>query len=126
MQYKYYIKIGILILVLGVVTLSGCVQNPQNQSTLNQTQNQSNATKYAVKAQNFTFIPNNLTVPVGSIVTWTNQQNGVIHRIYSDTGAFKSNNLTVGESYSFRFTRVGIYKYHCSIHPKMTGTILVK
>lgn len=126
MSSKYYTGIGILILILGVTALSGCVQNPTNQTTSNKSQNQSNATKYTVIAQNFAFTPNTLMVPVGTTVTWVNQQNGVTHRIYSDTEAFESKELKTGDTYSYKFTKAGTYKYHCSIHPNMTGTIIVQ
>ena len=129
MKSKYYIGTLILILVLGVVALSGCTQNPQNNTTTNQTtsptQNQSNATKYTVTIQNFAFNPGTLTVPVGTTVKWANQDPR-IHRVYSNTEVFESKDLNTGDSYSYKFTKAGTYKYHCSIHPNMTGTIIVQ
>ena len=137
MKPEYYIRTLIFILVLAVISLSGCIQNLQNQTTHNQTSGQnpitSNQTlnpattsKYTVTAQNFTFTPHILMVPVGTTVTWVNEQKSTVHRIYSDNGTFESKNLNIKDSYSFKFTRSGTYRYHCAIHPNMTGTIIVQ
>ena len=51
------------------------------------------------------------------------------HTIASDMGSpvsFSSDPLATGASYSFTFTQPGTYTYHCSIHPSMTGTIIVQ
>ncbi len=121
MKFKYY-WIGILIPVLGVTSLSECVQN---QTPSNQTPNPQTNSKYTVTIQNLTFTPSPIMVPVGTTVTWINQDS-TTHRVISDTGAFESKNLNHGESYSFKFTRSGTYKYHCSIHPNIKGTIIVQ
>ena len=129
MKFKYY-WIGILILILGVTSFSECVQNPptqtpSNQTSSNQTPNPQANSKYTVTIQNLTFTPSPLMVPVGTTVTWTNQDS-TTHRVISDTGAFESKNLNPGNTYSFKFTRSGTYKYHCPIHPNMKGTIIVQ
>jgi plastocyanin len=82
----------------------------------------------AILIKNFAFDPPALTVKAGSVVTWTNQD-GTSHAIVSDTGspdAFISSSFSTGQSYSFTFARPGTYPYHCSIHPAMTGTIIVE
>jgi plastocyanin len=45
--------------------------------------------------------------------------------VTSDAGAFKSPVLQPGASFSFTFTKPGSYSYHCSIHPFMTGKVVV-
>lgn len=129
MKFKYY-WIGILILVLGVTSLSECVQNPQNQTssnqtTSNQTPNPQTNSKYTITIHNLTFTPSPIMVPVGTTITWINQDS-TPHRVISDAGAFESKNLNHGDNYSFKFTRSGTYKYHCSIHPNMKGAIIVQ
>jgi len=82
----------------------------------------------AITIKNFAFDPPALTVKAGTEVTWTNQDSAP-HTIVSDTGspeAFTSRSFSTGQSYSFTFTRPGTYPYHCSIHPAMTGTIIVE
>ena len=78
----------------------------------------------AVTIQNFAFNPSSVTVSAGGTVTWTNRDQAT-HTVTSDTGAFTSNNLVTGNSYSFTFTTPGTYRYHCSIHTGMMGTVIV-
>ncbi len=78
-----------------------------------------------VSIANFTFSPNTLTVPIGSTVTWINQDD-IPHTVTSVDGIFKSDGLDTGDQFSFKFTKPGTYAYYCSIHPKMVGKIIVK
>ncbi len=78
-----------------------------------------------VSIANFTFSPDTLTVPVGSTVTWINQDD-IPHTVTSVDGIFKSDGLDTGDQFSFKFTKPGTYSYYCSIHPKMVGKIVVK
>jgi plastocyanin len=80
-----------------------------------------------VKIDNFTFGPAALTVPVGTTVTWTNKDD-IPHTVVStdDPKAFKSKVLDTDEKFSFTFSKAGTYPYFCSIHPKMTGKVIVQ
>ena len=80
-----------------------------------------------VKIDNFSFGPVELTVPVGTTVTWTNRDD-IPHTVVStdDLKTFKSNVLDSDEKFSFTFSKAGTYPYFCSIHPKMTGKIVVQ
>jgi plastocyanin len=78
----------------------------------------------AIKIDNFTFSPAELTVKVGTTVTWTNHDD-IPHTIVS-AGKFRSKTLDTDNSFSFTFTTAGEYKYFCSLHPHMTGTIKVE
>ncbi len=78
-----------------------------------------------VTIDNFTFSPKTLTVTVGMTVTWINQDD-TPHRVASVDNVFASDALDTGDQYSYRFTTPGIYRYYCSIHPKMTATIIVQ
>ena len=66
-----------------------------------------------------------LTVPVGTTVTWLNRDEDV-HTIVSTTLAFKSAGLDTDEAYSYKFTKPGVYEYFCTLHPLMTGKVIVK
>ncbi len=77
-----------------------------------------------VAIDNFTFAPAELTVKVGSTVTWTNHDD-IPHTVVS-AGKFRSKTLDTDNSFSFTFTAAGDYKYFCSLHPHMTGTIKVE
>jgi plastocyanin len=80
----------------------------------------------AVTIGNFTFGPATLTVAPGTTVTWTNGDD-IPHTVVSDDKTtFKSKVLDSGDSFSFTFEKAGTYPYFCSIHPHMTGKVVVK
>jgi plastocyanin len=78
------------------------------------------------QAQNF--VPNTIVVVIGvnNTVTWVNKDVAT-HTVTSDTsGQFDSGDLNQGQSWSYTFTTPGTYSYHCSIHPWMSGTVIVE
>jgi plastocyanin len=77
-----------------------------------------------ITIDNFTFAPAQMTIKVGTTVTWKNQDD-IPHTVVS-AGKFKSKALDTDDSYSFTFTAPGDYTYFCSLHPHMTGTIKVE
>jgi plastocyanin len=77
-----------------------------------------------VTMDNFTFAPAQLTLKVGTTVTWTNHDD-IPHTVVS-AGKFRSKTLDTDDSFSFTFTAAGDYKYFCSLHPHMTGMIKVE
>jgi plastocyanin len=84
------------------------------------------AAETAIKIDNFTFSPDTVTVPLGSTLRWTNHDD-IPHTVVSDDKtSFKSKALDTDDSFSYTFTKPGTYIYFCSIHPKMTGKIIVK
>jgi plastocyanin len=86
---------------------------------------QPSAANVAVKIDNFVFGPQAITVPVGTTVTWTNSDD-IPHTAVSTDGVFKSKVMDTDEKFSYTFTKAGTYSYYCSVHPKMTGQIVVK
>jgi plastocyanin len=86
---------------------------------------QPSAANVAVKIDNFVFGPQAITVPVGTTVTWTNSDD-IPHTAVSTDGVFKSKVMDTDEKFSYTFTKAGIYSYYCSVHPKMTGQVVVK
>jgi plastocyanin len=74
-----------------------------------------------------TYVPQNLTVVVGinSTVEWVNND-GAPHTVTATNGGFDSGNMDPGQSWAFTFTAPGVYRYHCSYHPWMFGTVTVK
>ena len=79
----------------------------------------------AVQIANFTFKAQVLTVKPGTTVTWTNADD-IPHTVTSNTGVFKSKVLDSGDKFSFTFAKPGQFGYFCSLHPHMTGTVIVK
>ena len=79
----------------------------------------------AVQIKGFAFTPKLLTVAVGTVVTWTNADDEA-HAVTSTNKLFHSAALDTDDKYSFTFSKPGEYSYFCSLHPHMTGRIIVK
>jgi len=78
-----------------------------------------------VVVDNFSFTPATAAVPVGTTVTWTNHDD-IPHNVVSPEQKFKSPVLDTDEMFSHKFEAAGTYKYYCSIHPRMTGQVVVR
>jgi plastocyanin len=78
----------------------------------------------AVHIDNFVFEPAQLTVKVGTTVTWTNRDD-IPHTVVC-AGKFRSKTMDTDGTFSFTFTAPGEYKYFCSLHPHMTGAVKVE
>ncbi len=78
-----------------------------------------------IRIENFQFAPATVTVPVGTTVTWKNDD-GTLHTVTSTTKVFSSAGLDGGGVFSYTFTSPGTYSYFCKLHPHMIGTIVVK
>jgi amicyanin len=76
---------------------------------------------------NFKYVPDTLTVPAGTAVTWTNQDD-MPHTVTSTVKprALDSEALDTDARFSYVFTEPGTYDYLCTIHPKMAGRIIVE
>jgi amicyanin len=86
---------------------------------------QPSAAAAEVKIDNFSFGPHTVTVPVGATVTWTNRDD-IPHTSVSTEDVFKSKVMDTDEKFSYTFTKAGTYPYYCTIHPKMTGKVVVQ
>lgn len=73
----------------------------------------------------FQFTPQSITVQVGSTVTWRNDGPSA-HTATADDSVFNTGILKSGQSHSARFSQVGSYDYVCTLHPQMTGTVVVQ
>jgi len=78
-----------------------------------------------VVVENFSFQPGTLTVKVGTTVTWVNHDDEP-HTVNENDKRFKSGTLDTDAKFSYKFTSPGTYSYFCSLHPRMTGQIIVK
>jgi plastocyanin len=74
--------------------------------------------------QGMAFSPSTITVSAGTAVTWTNKD-AMTHTVTSNTALFSSGGLVQGGTYTFTFANAGTYTYKCTIHPSMTGTVIV-
>src|SRR5258705_13904255 len=78
-----------------------------------------------VQIDQFAFAPQRVTVKAGTTVTWINDDD-IPHTVASSSKLFKSKPLDTEDKFSFTFTTPGSYEYFCSIHPHMTGAIVVE
>jgi plastocyanin len=112
----------ILLLSLLTTVFAGC-----SSSTTTKTTNSTPTTASSdiINIVNFSFTPSTLTAPVGTTVTWKNND-GTTHTVTSNTGVFDSGDLSPQATFSHTFNNSGTFPYHCSIHTYMTGTIIVQ
>jgi plastocyanin len=78
-----------------------------------------------VSIANFAFTPGEITIAPGETVTWTNDD-GAPHGLEYQDGAKGVDPLLPGSSFTRRFDRPGTYEYNCSVHPYMTGRVVVR
>lgn len=131
----------VLALAVAVVVLSACGTSGTGKSTSGTgtsgsgtgtsgsgtggtTTGQTAAGTKSVSISNFAFSPDTVDVAVGDTVTWTNDDS-VAHTVVGD-GGIQSGDLAQGDTYSKKFDSAGTFSYRCSIHPSMTGTVVVK
>jgi plastocyanin len=79
-------------------------------------------TEVKVVAKDLAFKPSKAKVAVGGTVTWSFEDGSVPHNVVADDKSFKSENLTTG-TFSHTFDKAGTFKYTCTIHPAMKGTV---
>ena len=130
-------KIMLLItFLMTIVLLFGCSSGSQSQTPQQAPQQQPSAEaakttvpqsseQASVTIQNFKFTPQDITVKVGTKVTWTNQD-GVPHTVESSDGTLRSDQLEKGDTHTYTFTKPGTYNYKCGIHPSMHGSVTVQ
>lgn len=104
-----FIRVGIVILVIAVISISGCTQVKQTNTII---------------IQNSTFKPDPMNVKAGEMVRWTNHDN-VPHKIISDTGYFESPNLNNGDTFTYTFGKKGEFNYHDGLNSSIRGKVIV-
>jgi plastocyanin len=78
-----------------------------------------------ITIDNFSFTPPTVTVKAGTQITWTNKDD-TPHTVVSEDHSLKSKVLDTDEKFTFTPSKPGTYSYFCSIHPKMTGKVVVE
>jgi plastocyanin len=78
----------------------------------------------SVSISGLAFRPGLVSVTPGSTVTWTNNDS-FPHDVVASDSSFQSSTLSRGDSYTAAFGSAGTFSYFCSIHPFMTGTVVV-
>ena len=128
-QIKWYGRLATIQMVATFLLLAGSQSlGASDQASTGQPTGQATgqpAGKAEVKIDNFSFGPETLTVSVGTTVIWTNRDD-IPHTVVSTEGVFKSKVRDTDETFSYTFSKAGTYPYYCSVHPKMTGKIVVQ
>ncbi len=76
-----------------------------------------------VLIKDYKFTPQDITVKVGTTVTWVNEDS-VIHTV--EGSGMDSGNMSKGDEFTFTFDEVGVFDYICGPHPYMTGSVIVE
>jgi plastocyanin len=77
-----------------------------------------------IDIEDFAFNPETVTMVIGTTIKWSNKDTAK-HTVTGDDGSWGSSTMNKGDDYSFTFSEVGTYTYHCTFHPSMAGTIIV-
>jgi plastocyanin len=118
---KSYIRRAVLCLgLLGVVAAMAASHVSQFARAA---EDKSAAANIAI--DNFSFTPREITVTAGTTVTWVNHDD-VPHTVVSTDKKFRSKALDTDDQFSFTFNDPGTYAYFCSVHPMMTGKVIIK
>jgi plastocyanin len=118
-------------------TIKATTTLPPTTSTTTTTSSVVSLGRASVVIADHAFNPENITVRVGTIITWVNNDSSE-HQIISDVGFagksggfsrqisdLKSSRMYKGSTYSYRFQRTGNFTYHCNIYPKLRGSVQV-
>ncbi len=116
----------VIILALSMLCCLAVVAAPPPHANAKQTP--PTATQTTVTVSNLKFEPRTLRVKAGTTVTWLNKEGA--HTVAADKGAFESDTLSAGQSFSYKFTKPGKYPYYCTFHGSkgghdMAGVIVV-
>jgi plastocyanin len=74
---------------------------------------------------NRAFVPDDLSIAVGATVTWTNTDS-ISHTSTSNAVGWDSGIIAPGRQFSVTYQTAGTFPYHCTIHPGMVGTVIVR
>jgi plastocyanin len=122
---RFLFGIGIMIAIMAIQT-SCSKSSMSNMTGTGGTGGTPGTTPGAneVFIQGMAFSPATVTISAGTAVTWTNKD-AVTHNVTSSPALFSSGAMVTGATYSFTFTTPGTYSYKCTIHPSMSGTVVV-
>ena len=117
---------GTALLLAGCGGGSGSASGASAKASGSSSQATSAGASTAVKISNFKFSPARLTVKQGAGVTVTNEDSAAHTATADDGHSFDTGDLSQGATQTISVSKPGSYPYHCSIHPFMHGTLVVK
>jgi plastocyanin len=120
--------LAILLVLLGAAACSSSSSHKTTPTTLPPVHDLRGQKQVEVEADNNLFTPASIIISQGTTVTWKNTDTEA-HNVTSDTGAgfgVRSGQFGPGASYSYKFTKAGVYPYTCTIHTDMNGLVRVE
>ncbi len=118
--------ISMLLLLMLLLLLWGCPpQQPPETQQERQRPSPTQGETVSVVILGFAFVPAETKIKTGTTIVWKNEDD-VVHTVESTDGTLRSDDLQKGNTYSYTFTKPGIYKYICGLHPAMKGSVTVE
>src|SRR5512137_2734229 len=118
-------KIFLATFLMTTILLAACAPQAATPTASAPSAPSASGTETKVNISGFAFDPGTITIKVGDTVTWTNKDS-VGHTVVADDGSWTSTKLGNGATYSHTFDTAGTFTYICSVHPTMTGTVVVQ
>ncbi len=111
-------RLAFLAVLLGLMPLAGVAA-------------ETSSSDIGVRIKDLSFTPKVVHIHVGSVVTWTNDDD-MAHTVTSgveqDDGTWTSATLSYGKSFAMKFTKAGTFPYYCKFHSyddSMHGVVIV-
>ncbi|MDP4224452.1 MAG: cupredoxin family copper-binding protein [Bacteroidota bacterium] len=124
-QIRHRLSTLLAIPAIAILILAGCSKSDNNTNGNNGGNNGGNKGGKQVTIVNFAFSPATLSIAAGDTVVWTNKD-GIVHTVTSTGGVFDSKSLANNATFSYIFKNAGTFDYYCTIHPYMTGKVIVQ
>ena len=119
------IFISSLIIITSIMLEVGLLLNLTTTAVFSQGNSVYIAPRAADPSNDQSFVPQFISMPIESTVSWTNDDS-IQHTVTSDEeGLFVSGPISPGDTFHNTFDTPGEFRYHCSIHPWMTGRVMV-
>ncbi len=122
---KNRVLLGALIVALFIGALAGCSKSGSSYGMSSAPPPPPAPKPNVVNISGYAFSPASMTVAKGTTVTWQNDD-GVTHTATSNSGSWDTGGIASGANATITFNTSGTFAYHCTIHPMMTGTIVVQ
>ena len=119
--HKVRLTFGLVILCAILAVSDSCTKDSSTSGTGNGP-GEPGANEVWIK--DMAYNPATITVNAGTTVKWTNKD-AVTHTVTSTVDLFDSGNIGSGGTYTHQFNTAGSYPYTCTLHPTMSGTVVV-
>jgi plastocyanin len=125
MKRKLFIILFTILAVLSLMSATSCGTSATTTQTTTKPATTVPGPTASVIIENSAFSPKELTIAVGTTVTWTNHED-IQHMLIDRAGSFGSPLFGKGETFSNTFKKPGTFPYYCKAQAYITGTIIVE